>query len=269
METIRSRQHIFRFGPFEVDLLRGELHKRGIKLGLQDQPLKVLTALLERPGEIVGRDELRRRLWPEETFVDFDHSLNAAVRRLRVVLGDTAETPRFIETVHRRGYRFLTWGLVVNEPASRSVTRRARARMAVLPFASFYEGETNDGFSEGLTEEIITQLARICAPRVGVIARTSVMRLSRPDQAAAKAGPLLDADYIVEGSIRREHGRIRITAELIDVHEEIHVWAASYDRAQTQSGEPLSLQSEVAEQIAGAVARALNALQPPLSREAS
>src|SRR5688572_11549045 len=96
-----------RFGAFEVNLRTGELRKRGVRLALQEQPLRVLSALLERPGEIVSREELRNRLWPNGTFVDFEHSLNAAVRRLRVALGDEAGVPRFIETVQRRGYRFI------------------------------------------------------------------------------------------------------------------------------------------------------------------
>jgi len=98
---------MIQFGVFEVDLRAGELRRNGSRVKLQDQPLQILTLLLERPGEVVSRDELRTRLWPADTFVDFDHSLNAAVRRLRDALGDSAENPRFVETVARRGYRFL------------------------------------------------------------------------------------------------------------------------------------------------------------------
>src|ERR1700680_348797 len=100
-----SRRH--RFGAFEVDLSAGELRRNGLKVKLQEQPLQVLALLLERPGEVVSRDDLRNRLWGADTFVDFDHSLNAAIRRLRDALGDSAENPRFVETVARRGYRFL------------------------------------------------------------------------------------------------------------------------------------------------------------------
>src|SRR5678815_5086796 len=95
------------FSVFELDLRAGELRRNGSKVRLQEQPLQVLVSLLERPGEVVSREELRGRLWPADTFVDFDHSLNAAVRRLRDALGDSAENPRFVETVARRGYRFL------------------------------------------------------------------------------------------------------------------------------------------------------------------
>src|SRR5713101_7442573 len=98
---------LVRFGVFEVDLKTGELRKRGRRIPLQEQPFQLLAALTEQPGEVVTREELRQKLWPAETFVDFDHSLNVAVRRLRDALGESAESPVFIETVARRGYRFI------------------------------------------------------------------------------------------------------------------------------------------------------------------
>src|SRR6201984_2976364 len=98
---------IVRFGTFELNLRAGELLRRGQKIKLQEQPLQVLAALLERPGEIVTREELRSKLWPADTFVDFDHSLNAAIKRLRDALGESADAPVFIETLARRGYRFI------------------------------------------------------------------------------------------------------------------------------------------------------------------
>jgi len=103
----QHRGRRFRFGVFEVDATSGELRKSGVRLRLQDQPFQVLLVLLERPGEVVTREELRQKLWPEGTFVDFDHSLNSTVNKLREVLGDSAANPRFIETLARRGYRFL------------------------------------------------------------------------------------------------------------------------------------------------------------------
>src|SRR6266496_4915387 len=96
-----------RFGVFEVDLRAGELRKHGVRLRLQEQPFQVLAMLLERPGETVTREELRNRLWTAETFVDFDHGVNKAVNRIRDALGDSATSPRFVETVARRGYRFI------------------------------------------------------------------------------------------------------------------------------------------------------------------
>src|SRR5271170_2834710 len=96
-----------RFGPYEVDLRSGELYKHGIRLKLQDQPFQVLAILLEHSGEVVTRDELRQKLWPADTFVDFDTGLNSAIKKLRDVLSDSADEPRYIETLPRRGYRFI------------------------------------------------------------------------------------------------------------------------------------------------------------------
>lgn len=118
------------FGPFEVDLRAGELRRNGSKVRLQEQPLQILTMLLERPGEIVRREELRNRLWPADTFVDFDHGLNAAVKRLRDALGDSAENPRFVETLARRGYRFVA---PIGRPNSLPVTAKVPESAGARP----------------------------------------------------------------------------------------------------------------------------------------
>ena len=106
-ETPAPSRQVVRFGAFELDLRVGELRKAGLRVNLQEQPFKVLECLVERPGELVTREELRQRLWQDDTFVDFEHGVNAAVKRLRETLGDSAEAPRFIETLPRRGYRFI------------------------------------------------------------------------------------------------------------------------------------------------------------------
>ena len=257
METsAAAASDIVRFGTFEVNLRTGELRKRGIRIALQEQPLRILAALVEQPGEIVSREDLCRRLWPAGTFVDFEHSLNAAVRRLRTTLGDEAEVPRFIETVHKRGYRFLALNDVRARPLNTERTSpatiahivRKRARLAVLPFGPF------DGFTDGLTEEAITQLAQACPRNIGVIARASVERAQREGGGAAEIGRALSADYLVEGSVRREGDRLRITAQLIESQEETHLWAKTFDRVMTDT---LTVQTEVAEEIARAVSEAL------------
>ncbi len=107
MEEIEAVTRPARFGAFEVDLRAGELRKQGIKIKLQEQPLQILAMLLQRPGEVVTREELRKKLWPADTFVDFDHGLNKAVTKIREALGDSADNPRFIETLPKRGYRFI------------------------------------------------------------------------------------------------------------------------------------------------------------------
>ena len=107
MQVPADKSRVVRFGVFEVDLQEAELRKSGIRLKLQEQPFQILTTLLERPGQTVTREELQRQLWPADTFVDFDHSLNSSIKKLREALGDDSENPRFIETLHRRGYRFI------------------------------------------------------------------------------------------------------------------------------------------------------------------
>src|ERR1700751_4997788 len=116
---------LLRFGDFEVDLRAGELRKQGRRMRLQEQPLRVLRMLLEPPGELVTREQLRLQLWPADTFVDFDHGLNSTVARLRESLNDSAEGPRFIETIARRGYRFI--GLLENQGNSAEAGKEARS----------------------------------------------------------------------------------------------------------------------------------------------
>ena len=124
-----SRQ-VVRFGAFELDLRAGELRKAGVRVNLQEQPFKVLECLVERPGELVTREELRQRLWQDDTFVDFEHGVNAAVKRLRETLGDSAETPRFIETLPRRGYRFIAPVERDQPPVVEADPRNHRSRRA-------------------------------------------------------------------------------------------------------------------------------------------
>src|ERR1700730_10348708 len=108
MQGIESCPHTRRFGVFEVDLRAAELRKRGVRIKLEEQPFRILSLLLEHPGEVVTREELREKLWPVHTFVDFDRSLNKAMTKLRSALSDSAESPRYIETIPRHGYRFLS-----------------------------------------------------------------------------------------------------------------------------------------------------------------
>ena len=257
MTSIRKRMATFRFGVFDVDFGTGELRRRGLRVRLQEQPLRVLSALLERPGELVTREELSRRLWPEGTFVDFEHGVNAAVRRLRIALGDEAEVPRFVETVHKRGYRFIGLGNGAwrsasasrhGAPATIAHIGKARTRLAVLPFGPC------DGFTDGLTEEAMIHLTQCCPRSIGVIARTSVEKARREGGNVAEIGRALSADYLVDGHVRREGERVRITAQLIEAQEETHLWASTFDRVLT---DPLTVQSEVGEEIAKAVTEAL------------
>lgn len=253
-------RHLVRFDEFEVDLRSRELRKAGSSVRLQEQPFQILAILLERPGDVVTRDEIRDRLWPNGTFVDFEHSVNAAIKRLRAALGDTAENPRFVETLHRRGYRFVALldaprgGVISNEgPAKPSKMPDRRPRLVVLPFANL-SGDTQDYFSDGLTEEMIMQLGRRCAHQIGVLARTSSMLYKNVVRGAGAIGEALRADYLIEGSVRRDGDRVRITAQLIETKGETHLWAESYDRSLSDC---LAVQTEVAASVAQALAMEL------------
>lgn len=255
--------NIKRFGTFEVDLRARELRKGGIRIRLQDQPFEILAVMLDRPGEVVTREELRQRLWPAGTFVDFEHSLNAAIKRLRAALGDDADNPRFVETLHRRGYRFIAAvesdgqpvrNLHVVRPPATKPPAPVSVRLVVLPFANLSNDPTQEYFSDGLTEEMITQIGRLCPGRLGVIARTSSMLFKRSSKSASEIGRELSADYLLEGSVRGEGDRIRITAQLIETRTEVHLWAETYDRS---LGETLNLQTDVAAHIARSLAMEL------------
>ena len=242
-----------RFADFEVDLRARELRQNGVRVRLQDQPFQILALLLERPGDVVSRDELRARLWPEGTFVDFEHALNASIKRLRLALGDTAENPRFVETLHRRGYRFVASVDAASgggaDPGDRA-RRQLSARLVVLPFTNLSEAEQSY-FTDGLTEEMIAQIGRRCAGRIGVLARTSSWLYRQGARAAGDIGRALQVDYLVEGSVRREGDRVRITAKLIETSGETQLWADSYDR---RLEDCLAVQADVASQIAQALA---------------
>src|SRR5262247_376323 len=144
-----------RFGSFELHLRSRELRNGSTRIRLQDQPFEILRMMLERPGTVVTRDELQQRLWPNGTFVDFEHSLNAAVKRLRLALGDDADNPRFVETLPRRGYRFI--GASASESTPRALAG-PKVRLAVLPFVNLSTDDRDAYFADGLTEEMIAQL---------------------------------------------------------------------------------------------------------------
>jgi TolB-like protein len=242
---------VVRFDGFEVNIRARELWKGHTRVRLQDQPFLILAMMLERAGDVVTRDEIRARLWPDGTTVDFEHSMNAAVKRLRAALGDTAEHPRYVETLPRRGYRFLA--PVERGPARAGGERAAsgdRPRLVVLPFTNLSDERAQDYFSDGMTEEMIAQLGRLFGARLGIIARTSSMLLKNAQQTASDIGHAFGAQYLVEGSVRRHGDRVRITAQLIETRGETHLWAQSYDR---RLADIIAVQTEVATAIAASL----------------
>ncbi len=247
MNPDRSRKTVH-FGAFEIDLRAGELRKHGIKVKLREKSFDVLALLLEHPGEVATREELRNRLWPADVFVDFDNNLNTAVARLREALGDSAENPRYVETLPRRGYRFI-YSVSTREPRS-GEHRGGKARIAVLPFENLSGDPAQEYFSDGMTEELITELACVSPEQLGVIARTSAMHYKGTRKEIARIGRELDVDYVVEGSVRRVEARVRISAQLIKVSDRTHLWAKNYD---SELLDALRLQSEVARAIVGEI----------------
>lgn len=246
MDAQRPSPRHIGFGVYELDLHAGELRKHGVKLKLQQKPLALLAALLERPGEVVTREELRQRLWPDDTFVDFDHSLSIAVRKVRLALNDTWENPRFVETLARRGYRFIA---PVRKPAEDESS--GKTMIAVLPFANFDPDPHSEYFVDGMTDEMISRLAQTNPQRLGVIARTSAMCYRHSTKSLAQIADELRVQYVLEGSVRRTTRKLRIAARLIETRDQTQLWAGTYDRAMKDA---LTLQSDVAAQIAQALA---------------
>lgn len=274
---------VLRFGVFEVDLQSGELRKQGKKVRLVDQSFQILVALLKRPGEVVTRQQLHQRLWPGDTFVDFDANLNTAMSLLREALGDSARNPRFIETLPRRGYRFVG---AVADPAApppappvallnrwiavtlaalgvlmlsgltyryvRSPPQRI-ASVAVLPLVYAGDGD-QDYLADGMTSALITELARRGVPNV--ISETSVMRYKGVKKPLPSIARELGADVLVEGSVLREGNTVRVNAQLIDARSDKHIWARSY---QQELQSILALQDE----IAGAIVREIRVALAP------
>ena len=264
------------FGSFEVNPSTGELRKQGVRIKLHEKPLQVLLALLEHPGEVVTRKELQERLWPGDTFVEFENGLNNAISRLREALGDTAESSRFIETVPRHGYRFLAEvsQAVASSAASGSFRRwllaillsmgaalglgvslrfalprpRAIQSLAVLPFRTLGAGTSEEYFTDGMTDAVTTELAKVGVPKV--ISETSVAQFKDTKKSVPEIARALSVDAIVEGAVLRDGDEVRITVQLIRADTDRHVWAESYQRPVKDI---LALQNEVALGVARAI----------------
>jgi TolB-like protein/DNA-binding winged helix-turn-helix (wHTH) protein/tetratricopeptide (TPR) repeat protein len=285
---------VYRFGEFTLDARTGELSHAGIRTPLRDQSLHLLLAVLERPGELIAREELIARLWPAGTFVDFERGLNKAVNHLREALGDSAEQPRFIETLPRKGYRFiadvtregeevtavekapaeqrrrsfllpatLVAGIVIAIAAAIGLAREWSSRpsapriaaLAVIPLENLSRSPEEQYFADGLTDALITDLAKLGGVRI--TSRTTVMQYRATKKTVKDIGRELNVDAIVEGTVTHAGNRVRVTAQLIQVSTDMHLWADSYER---DVSEILDLQGAVATDIA----RQINVfLKPP------
>ena len=217
---------IVRFDGFEVDLQARRFSKRGATVRLRDQPLTVLVALLERPGEVVTREDLRHRLWPDDVHVDFDNVLNTAVARLRDVLGDSAEHPRFIETLPKHGYRFIA---PIEQVPRAEGERARRPRILVLPFLNTSGDPAQDYFASAMTDEIITMLALFAPDDLAVIARTTSFHYKDTHKDVASIARELGVDYVVEGGARRGAEIATLNVQLIRSTDQAHAWASRYE----------------------------------------
>jgi TolB-like protein/DNA-binding winged helix-turn-helix (wHTH) protein/Tfp pilus assembly protein PilF len=307
---------------FELDAESCTLRRSGRVLKLERIPSEILLFLIERRGQLVSREQIVERIWGKSVFLDTDNSINGAIRKIRTLLKDDPEEPRFIQTITGKGYRFIApvdfpdqtspqaappepavpiladplpekpprpkWLLPLasvlalaaalavafyifqERPKLRAhnTTPAGRVMLAVLPFENLTGDANQDYFSDGLTEEMITQLGRTDPAQLGVIARTSVMVYKRNPRPLDEIGRKLGVQYVIEGSVRRDAERVRITAQLIQLKDQTHVWAKEYDRDLTNL---LTLQAEIAQEIADETQFALgdqpkaNAARRPVS----
>jgi TolB-like protein/DNA-binding winged helix-turn-helix (wHTH) protein/Flp pilus assembly protein TadD len=312
MATPASGARRICFDVFELDVRAAELRKRGVRLRLQGQPLQVLATLLKRAGDVVTLEELRAQIWTTDTFVDFDHSLHNAIARLREALGDSVERPRYIETLPRRGYRFIapvdagdlpapsgaadsappadlpgghlrlakshalllttifavlvisiTYWLARNGGAPTSAAPRVNS-IAVLPLDNLSGDPSEEFFADGMTDQLITDLAKVGSLRV--ISRTSVLRYKGTKKGLPEIARELHVNAIVEGSVIRSGRRVRVTAQLLQAPTDQHLWAETYDG---DIGDVLKLQGEVADAIAQQIRVQLTSQQQVQLRRAA
>src|SRR4051812_9830811 len=287
---------MLRFSGFEVDLKTKELSRRGRPVKLPPQALRLLEYLASHPGQLVTREEIRQEIWNDGTVVDFEHGINKSIRQIRSALSDDADQPRFIETIPRRGYRFIgelepaeparpaAASAEAPPPAASITIERPRVAgrwllaggivslvcasllvftpfgwrkrlpvqtrskpieaLAVLPLQNLSNDPEQEYLAAGLPDEMITYLAKISALRV--ISRTSVMRYKGTKEPLAEIARELNVDAVLEGTVMRDHGRVRITVQLIAAASEKHLWAERYEG---NLSEVLALQDAVAKAV--------------------
>lgn len=296
---------VSRFAEFELDCGRYTLRRGDCVLKLEKIPMEVLTLLVESNGQLVTRDQITERIWGKGVFLDTEHGINTAIRKIRRALGDDPEQPRFVQTVTGKGYRFIAPAIEIGEGGNGSAAgaaarvvvapnpidsparlmldrgwprfsrlalacaftlalgfvayfgwRRTHAvslsnaghvMVAVLPFENLSGNPNEDYFSEGLTEEIITQLGALSPDQLSVIARTTSMAYKRTSKSVQQIASELGVDYILESSVRRDGDQMRISVQLIRTRDQVQIWAHSYDRRISHS---IALQDEVARAVA-------------------
>jgi DNA-binding winged helix-turn-helix (wHTH) protein/TolB-like protein len=284
-----SRQ--FRFGQFVFDGDSGALTREGVRRRLQPQPARVLALLLERAGELVSREELRQQIWGQETFVDFERGLNFCIAQVRSVLGDSSDAPRYLETLPRRGYRFIA-PVAASPPAPPAVadtpptgldkrlshrlfvvagaaalmlafslfvilrpSPAGPTRIAVVPFDDETAGRQLADVAGGVADATV---ARLATPerlrRFEVVGNAAALRRPREFRDLKEIGREVGAEYVVLAQLKSDAEGVRLIAHLIRVADESHLWASTFDRPAFT----LEAQAEIAEQIAAAVTARLS-----------
>jgi TolB-like protein/Tfp pilus assembly protein PilF len=236
MKSVAGDSRVIRFGAFALDGHTGELRKQGLKIRLQEQPLRILQMLLESPGRLVTREELQTAIWPGNSYVDFDQGLNRAINKLREALGDSPQNPSFIETLARRGYRF------VGALAARSTVGDS---IVVLPLINMSADPENEYFADGITEEIINALTQI--RDLHVVARSSAFSFKGKHIDPRAVGEQLNVRTVLEGSVRKAENQLRITVQLVSAADGFHLWSERYDR---EMKDVFAIQDDIAHSIA-------------------
>jgi TolB-like protein/DNA-binding winged helix-turn-helix (wHTH) protein/Tfp pilus assembly protein PilF len=290
MGTSLKAKHIYEFGAYRLDSEEKVLVCQGQAVPIAPKDIETLIVLVERAGHIVGKDELLEKVWPG-VFIE-ENNLARRIFNLRQVLGEGPDGRKYIETVPKRGYRFVgsvrergegadslasatatsdshqhtaradrwrrawAWALAAVLLVAASLfaqhfwrarnTSPQRLMLAVLPFENLSGDANEDYFADGLTEEMIVQLGQVQPTKLGVIARTSTVRYKHTNESIAQIGQELGVGYVLEGSVRRGGGRVRITAKLIQAAQQTHVWAETYERS---LDDVLGIQREIAERI--------------------
>lgn len=274
----------FRFGLFEFDPATKELRREGALVRLQSQPAQMLACLLENPGEVVSREDLRKAVWRDDTFVDFERGLNFCVAQIRAALDDSATDPRFIRTIPKRGYQFIApverngCQESKREPSSAQTKLGARKFIA-LGFAGFcllaavfaagywfrtraaaqtpivavmrFDNETGSPdmsrFSDALSDMLVAELTTKGDGRYRVIGNARILRLPRDQRDLGAVCSALGASYVVLGQVQRNGDQTRVLAHLIHLPEQTHVWVTRYDHV---IDDPLALEAQVAQRVA-------------------
>ena len=240
---------ILKFGGFELTPSTFELRRGTRIVKVERLAMELLLFLVSSRESVVSREAIAEKLWGKDVFVDSEGGINTAVRKVRKALGDNSGKPRFVQRIPGRGYRFIA---PVAEEYRHETSNRVL--LAVLPFANFGDHSAEDYFSDGMTEETIANLGSISPEHLGVIARTSAMTYKNTTKSIAQIGKELGVDFVLECSVRREGSRIRITAQLIRVDDQTHVWAENYDR---DASSIITAQAELGQAIADKVVRSL------------